>query len=331
MKAVVLVGGEGTRLRPLTYTVPKQMLQVAGKTVIERVLGHLSEHGVDQAVLSLGYKPDAFRAAYPDNRCGDVSVHYATEDAPLDTAGAIAFAAKEAGVDDATFVVVNGDVLTSFDISALIAFHRQRGAEATVALTPVEDPSRFGVVPVDDRGKVEAFIEKPPPGQAPTNMINAGMYVFEPSVLDRVPSGRRVSVEREVFPALVGAGTLYALGSDAPWLDMGTIEKYLDANISLALAEGWALDGSGVPGVAPGAAVVDSVIYEGAQVLPGALVERSVLLEGAIVHRGATVSDSVLGPHARARSGSVVSAFSAVGEGVEVSEGQVLEGARLPA
>lgn len=332
MKAVVLVGGEGTRLRPLTYSVPKQMLSVAGKTVIERVMGHLGAHGIDEAVLSLGYLPDAFLAAYPDGRCGAVKLRYATESSPLDTAGAIAFAAHEAGFTRATFVVVNGDVLTDFDISQLVAFHHDRGAEATVALTPVEDPSRFGVVPVDERGKVSAFIEKPPPGEAPTNMINAGIYVFEPSVLDLVPVGARVSVERQVFPALVEKGTLYALGSDVPWLDMGTVEKYVDANISLARAEGTLANGGApsYPGVDAGASVTDSVLSEGVKVGAGAQVARSVLMAGSSVGPGAVVLDSVLGPGAAVGEKAVVESFSVLGHGWAVEPGEVLKGARLP-
>lgn len=336
MKAVVLVGGEGTRLRPLTYTVPKQMLRVAGVTVIERVLRHLAHHGVDEAVLSLGYKPDAFLAAYPDGRCGDVKLHYAVEASPLDTAGAIAFAAYEAGITDETFIVVNGDVLTDFDVSGLVAFHFDRQAEGTVALTPVEDPSRFGVVPVDGRGKVEAFIEKPPPGTAPTNMINAGIYVFQPSVLERVEPGRRVSVEREVFPAMVADGGLYALGSGAPWLDMGTVEKYIDANISLARAEGslnrYRLDGAaGAGGPAERPAVADSFCEEDVSVGPGAVVTGSVLLAGSCVRPGATVENSVLGPGAVVGEGASVRAFSALGAGWQVPAGEALSGARLPA
>ncbi len=157
---------------------------------------------------------------------------YAVEPTPLDTAGAIRFAARHAGIDE-TFVVVNGDVLTDADLSALVAFHRLREAEATIGLTPVDDPSAFGVVPTDDDGRVEAFIEKPPRDEAPTNLINAGTYVFEPSVLDRIPEGRRVSIERETFPALVKARTLFALGSDAYWLDTGTPDAYLRAHRDL--------------------------------------------------------------------------------------------------
>ena len=206
MRAVVLVGGEGTRLRPLTLTAPKQMLPIVEQAMVERVLGHLASHGIDEAVLSLGYRPDAFSDAYPDGVIAGVRSTYAVEPTPLDTAGAIRFAADFGGIDD-TFVVLNGDVLTDFDISGLVEFHRSHGAEGTIGLTPVDDPSSFGVVPTDADGKVTAFIEKPPRDEAPTNFINAGIYVLEPSVLDRIAPDVRVSIERETFPAMVAAGT----------------------------------------------------------------------------------------------------------------------------
>ncbi len=161
MRAVVLVGGEGTRLRPLTLTTPKQMLPVVEQPMIERVVGHLADHGIEEAVLSLGYRPDAFITAYPSGTIAGVRLTYAVEPSPLDTAGAIRFAARYADMDE-TFVVVNGDVLTDSDLSALVDFHRQRSADATIGLTPVDDPSSFGVVPTDEDGRVQAFIEKPP-------------------------------------------------------------------------------------------------------------------------------------------------------------------------
>ncbi len=164
MRAVVLVGGFGTRLRPLTTTIPKQMLPIVDRPMIERVLAKLAEHGVDDAILSLGYRPDAFIEAYPDDVCAGVRLHYAVEGEPLDTAGAVRFAADEGGVDS-TFIVVNGDVLTDLDIAGLWNLHRERKAECTIALTPVDDPSRYGVVSSDERGLVEAFIEKPPAGR----------------------------------------------------------------------------------------------------------------------------------------------------------------------
>lgn len=325
MKAVVLVGGEGTRLRPLTFSTPKQMLPVAGRTVIERVVEHLAGHGVEEVVLSLGYRPDAFLAAFPDGRCGGVKLHYAVESSPLDTGGAIAFAAREAGITGETFVVVNGDVLTEIDITALVEFHREREAEGTIALTPVEDPSRFGVVPVDASGRVEAFIEKPAPSEAPTNMINAGIYVLEPSFLERVPKGRRVSVEREVFPALVKDRRLYALGSEVLWTDMGTPEKYLEANLAWARTEGALVNGAH-----PGATVADSVVYPDACIEEGANVREAVVLNGAHVRSKATVRRSVLGRNVRVGFGAVVDALSVLGDGWEVAAGEILSGARLP-
>ena len=329
VKAVVLVGGEGTRLRPLTFSTPKQMLPVAGRPVIERVVEHLAGHGVDEVVLSLGYRPDAFLAAYPDGRCGDVKLHYAVESFPLDTAGAIGFAAREAGIGDETFVVVNGDVLTDIDLTALIEFHRERGGEGTIALTPVDDPSRFGVVPVDSNGRVEAFIEKPPAAEAPTNMINAGIYVLEPSFLERVPGGRRVSVEREVFPLLVEARTLYALGSDALWTDMGTPAKYLEANLSWAQRERRLADGEHAGH--PGATIANSVLHDDVRIEEGAEVHDAVVLEGGYVRSGAVVRSSVLGRNVVVGLGAVVEALSVLGDGWVVAAGDVLSGARLPA
>ncbi|MGP8149637.1 MAG: NDP-sugar synthase, partial [Acidimicrobiales bacterium] len=232
MDAVVLVGGEGTRLRPLTYEIPKQMLPVVGRPMIAHVVEWLAGHGVDRAVLSLGYRADAFVEAFPTNQLSGVALEYIVEPEPLDTAGAIRFAADKAGVSG-TFLVLNGDVLTEFDASALVEFHVARSAEASIALTPVADPSNFGVVPTDEAGRVIAFIEKPPLGEAPTNLINAGIYVLETSVLDRIPSGRRVSIERETFPELVSSGRLYALASDAYWLDTGRPHQYLQAQLDI--------------------------------------------------------------------------------------------------
>jgi mannose-1-phosphate guanylyltransferase len=312
VKAVVLVGGKGTRLRPLTLETPKQMLPVGNRPMIEHVVGHLAGHGIDDVVLSLGFAPDAFLDAYPDGTVAGVRVRYAVEDTPLDTAGAIAFAAGRAGVDG-TFVVVNGDVLTDLDVGALVAFHRSHPARATIHLTPVEDPSRFGVVPTDGDGRVEAFIEKPTPGQAPTNLINAGTYVLEASVLDRIPAGRPVSIERETFPALVGDGTLYAMASPARWLDAGTPATYLEANLRFAGATHPAAR------VSPAATVTASVVGPGATVGPDAAVTGSVLLAGASVGAGADV-----GP------GATVRALSVLGDRVSVPAGAVVTAARVP-
>src|SRR5690606_16283383 len=159
VKAVVLVGGFGTRLRPLTLNTPKQMLPVANRLMIERVVEHLGQHGVTTAILALGYRPEPFIDAYPDARCAGVDLHYAVEPQPLARAGALRFAATAGGIDE-RFLVVNGDVLTDLDVTALVAFHDSAGAEGTIALHRVTDPSAYGVVPTDPDGRVQAFIEK---------------------------------------------------------------------------------------------------------------------------------------------------------------------------
>ncbi|HUY22222.1 MAG TPA: NDP-sugar synthase [Acidimicrobiales bacterium] len=358
MKAVVLLGGEGTRLRPLTYTTPKQLLPVAEVPMLERVLAHLARHGVDEAVLSLGYQPDAFLAAYPNGEAAGVHLVYAVEPEPLDTAGAVAFAARHAGIDE-TFIVVNGDVLTDVDTSALVAFHRSHGAAATIQLTAVPDPSRFGVVPTDEDGRVLEFVEKPDPGTAPTNLINAGTYVLEPEVIERIPAGRRVSVERETFPALASEGAVYALASEAYWLDTGTPVAYLQANADLldgtrpgvpapgareVTAGVWVLDDPEVAGevrgpslvgdgatVQAGATVDGSVIGAGSVVEAGAHVEGSVLLPGARVEAGARVTGSILGRHCAVGRDCELTPVTVIGDGMMVAAGTQLDDARVPA
>jgi mannose-1-phosphate guanylyltransferase len=327
VKAVVLVGGQGTRLRPLTYTTPKQMLPVAGRPMIERVLAQMSEHGIDEAVLSLGYRPDAFMAAYPDESCGGVHLVYAVEPEPLDTAGAVAFAARQGGIDE-QFVVVNGDVLTGMDLSALIAFHRDRGATATISLTTVDDPSRYGVVATDDRGRVVAFVEKPAAAQAPSNHINAGTYVLEPDVLDLIPPGRRVSIERETFPALVGKGTLYALVSDSDWVDAGTPATYLAVNLTTAAQEQDGIDVTS--SIDPGASVRDAVIGPGVVVGSGAVIEGSVVHARARIGRHTVIRDSIIGEDALIGEGATVEGLTVIGAGTEVTPGARLCGARVP-
>ena len=331
MRAVVLVGGFGTRLRPLTHHRPKQMLPIVNRPMIEHVVGHLANYGVDDVVLSLGYRPDAFSAAYPDGRCAGATLHYAIEPEPLDTAGAIRFAALDAGIDE-RFLVLNGDVLTDLDIGAFLAFHESRGAEATIALHRVDDPSRYGVVPTDGEGRVVQFVEKPPRGEAPTDLINAGTYVFEPAVVDRIPAGRRVSVERETFPALVADRSLYALDDGCYWIDTGTPCEYVQAQIDLV--DG--VRGAPVEGihrsadVSADASVKRAVVGAGAVIAAGARVEAAVLLAGAGVEADAVVDGSVIGERAVVGAGAHVTGGSVVGDGHVVGRGERLDGVRVP-
>jgi len=331
----VLAGGEGTRLRPLTYTTPKPLLPIANRPFLEHQLAWLAGHGVDEVVLSLGYRPDAFAGRFPDGVFypgtprtpgAGVRLRYAVEPEPLGTAGAIRFAAS--GLEGGRLIVCNGDILTDLDLSALVRFHTERGAEATIALTRVEDPSAFGVVPTDEDGRVLGFVEKPAPGAAPTDWVNAGTYVLEASVLDAIPDGRAVSIERETFPGLLEQGrSLYAMPSPAYWLDIGTPAKYLQANADLLA--GRTMLAAPDSDVDPAADVTGSVVGARAEVGKGARVLRSVLLEGARVGPGAEVADSIIGAGASVGDGAVVKDLSIVGPGAEVAAGARLAGARL--
>ncbi len=323
MRAVLLVGGHGTRLRPLTNHIPKALLPVGGVPMLELMVSHLAAHGVDEVVLSMGFLPDAFADAYPDGTCAGVGLSYAVEPEPLDTAGAIAFAAAHAGISpgDGAFIVQNGDVLTDLDVGALVAAHlRTReayGAEGTVALTAVDDSSRYGVVPTDGDGRVLGFVEKPAPGEAPTNLVNAGTYVLEPSVLERIAPGIRVSVERQVFPAMAAEGRLFAVASDAAWVDTGTPATYLEANLA-------AVSGAGASGES------GSMVDPTASVAAGASVVGSVVMAGAVIGENAVVEDSIVGPGARVGESARVVGLSVLGTGAVVAAGEHLDGGRRP-
>jgi mannose-1-phosphate guanylyltransferase len=264
--------------------------------IIERLIANLARGGVTEVTLALGFKPEPFVQAFPDGHCAGVALRYAVEPEPLDTAGAIRFAAEAAGIDD-TFVVANGDVLTDLDVGELVRFHRERGAEATIALIGVPDPSAFGVVAIDAEQRVERFVEKPAPGTAPSNLINAGTYVLEPSVLQRIPTGQKVSIERSTFPAVVADGGLYAMATDDYWLDTGRPEFYLQANLDIVAGRrrhDRCVAVHADAQVADDATLTDSIVAAHATVGAGASLVRSVVLSGAVVGAGAVVTDSVV-------------------------------------
>ena len=338
--AIVLAGGLGTRLRPLTEQRPKQMLPIVDRPMIEHVVAKLAAEGVADVVLSLGYRPDAFGAAYPSGRCGGAGLRYATEPEPLGTAGGILFAARRAATGNGeavgsdpfaeTFWALNGDVLTDVPLSELLALHRARGAEATILTIPMADASRYGLVESDDSGRVSRFVEKPASGAATSGWINAGVYVLEPSVLARIPRGRPVSMEREIFPAVAADGSLYALRSEAYWIDAGTPASYLQANIDLISGRRAITLGALSPQatVSPGAEVVGSVVMERATLEAGARLDGSVVLPGARIGAGAVVADSVVGYDAVVGPGARLAGFMLLGDGVTVAAGESLQGGR---
>jgi mannose-1-phosphate guanylyltransferase len=316
VQAIVLVGGEGTRLRPLTETVPKPALTLVDRPFLAYMIEWLAVHGVTEVVLACGFLPDVLREALAgeEERAG-VSITYVVEPERRGTAGAIRFAADELGdrLDD-RFLALNGDVLTDLDLTALLGEHVQRRARATIALHQVEDSSAYGLVRSGPGGEVLDFSEKT--GEAVPGEVNAGMYVLERSVLDLIPSGEEVSIERDVFPRLVGEG-LHGLRLDGYWMDIGTPERYLQASWDI-------LEGRVETQVEPSAPGL--LIAPGAEVASDATVgPRAVLGPGCRVEPGAEVSESILfggcavGEEARVR-GSILAA------GVEVLPGATLEG-----
>lgn len=301
MHAVVLVGGFGTRLRPLTHTIPKPLLPVGQRPMLEHLLERLARGGVTDAVLALGFKPDPFLAAFPGDECAGVRLSYAVEDSPLDTAGAIGFAARRAGVDS-TFIVANGDVMTGLDVASLVAFHRHSGAEATISLTPVDDPSQFGIVEIDEGGRVLRFVEKPAPGVTNSNFASAGTYVMEPSSLARMPGDAKLSIERVVFPAMVAEGVLFAMATNDEWIDAGRPDTYFEANMRTVRHGEAAI--SPAASVGADTVVTDSVVGAGVRIGVGASVRRCVLLPGCVVGDDAIVTDSLV--MGRVEDGAVV-------------------------
>ncbi|HXV05630.1 MAG TPA: NDP-sugar synthase [Solirubrobacterales bacterium] len=312
MQAIVLVGGEGTRLRPLTETVPKPALTLVDRPFLAYMIEWLAAHGVDEVVLACGFLPEVLREALAgeEERTG-ARIRYVAEPEPLGTAGAIRFAADQLGDElEDRFLALNGDVLTDLDLTALLGFHRERGARATIGLHPVEDSSAYGLVRCGPGGEVLEFTEKT--GEAVPGEINAGMYVLERSVLDLVPPGENVSIERDVFPRLVGDG-LHGVRLDGYWMDIGTPERYLQASWDI-------LEGrveTRVRPTAPGLLVGEGAeIAAGARVGPRAVigpgcrlaadceVRESVLLEGCAIGGGASVSGSILAPGAEVAAGA---------------------------
>ena len=308
MKAFILAGGEGTRLRPLTYTTPKSLLPICNRPFLEHQLRLMRSHGIDEALLLTGYLADAF-GPFVERMAGEgIRLEVVREAEPLGTAGAVRNVLDRM---DGTTIVFNGDVLTDLDLGALIGTHQAARAVATLTLTPVEDASAYGLVPLDEAGRVKGFVEKPPPDVAKKGgLINAGTYVLEPSVFDDVPAGEMWSFERQVFPSLVERGEpVYGFPSDAYWLDIGTPERYLQAHWDVLAGRAKTAEPVGERRgellLDEGARAADGIIGPavlglGAAIEPGAVAERVILLEGAVVESGAAVRDAIVGPGGRA-------------------------------
>lgn len=336
MQAVVLVGGEGTRLRPLTYVTPKPMIPVMNVPFLERTLLRLKGAGIADVILPAGYMPEAITDYFGDGSRLGIRMTYVIEETPLGTAGAVKNVERYI---DGPFFVLNGDVLTSLDLKAMLALHRDRGGMGVLHLIRVEDPSAFGCVVHDDFGRITAFVEKPPRDQAPTNEINAGTYLLDPAILDFIPVGRPVSIERETFPAVIaGARPLYAYTTDDYWIDLGRPEHYRDSHrhifdgrmpLGIELTE-QGIGGAGAATYGPGNVVGPAMIGQGTHIAAGAQVGPYVVLgDDCTIDEGAVVVDSILwdnvhvGRDARV-DGAILASRCSVGQGATISSGAVV-------
>jgi len=353
MQAVILAGGEGTRLRPLTSTVPKPVVPLVDRPFIAFMLEWLRGHGVDDVVISCGFMASGVHNVLGDGSAYGMRLRYVEEPKPLGTGGAVKFAEE---LLDERFLMLNGDVLTDIDLTAQIAQHERTGARATLALVPVEDPSAYGLVRRNGDASVSEFLEKPSPDQIDTNLVNAGAYVLHRDVLADVPRGEHVSIEREVFPTLVGDG-LYGYEASGYWLDIGTPERYLQATYDildgvvktsvaealdaarLAVAEGAELHGRVVgpavvgerARVADGALVTGrSVLGRGVEIAEGAHVDGSVILDGAVIGPHAQLTHCIVGPGVRVGAHCRLGEGAVLGECVTLGDdNQLAAGARL--
>jgi mannose-1-phosphate guanylyltransferase len=364
MQALILAGGEGTRLRPLTSTIPKPAVPLVQRPFISYMLEWLRSHGVDEAILSCGFMADGVRRVLGDGSGLGIRLRYVEEPRPLGTGGALKFAQD---LLQDRFLMLNGDVLTDIDLSAQLRQHEQTGARITLGLIGVEDPSAYGLVRRDEDGSVTEFLEKPSPDEIDTNLISLGAYVIEREVLDSMPpAGTKLSIERDVFPELVGDG-LYGFEASGYWLDIGTPERYLQATYDIlegevrtevgrevARAGGVLLEGdsTAVAGSVHGPALIGpgcvvaadatvggrTVLGPGATVEAGAHINSSVLLAGCSVGRGTRLSESILGPgvrigeRCRIDHGVVLGKDVTVGAGNTLTAGmRIFPGVELPA
>lgn len=350
MKAVALVGGQGTRLRPLTFRTPKPLLPLVNRPLLEFVVERCNRNGISDLVLSTNYLPELFKVALGDSLF-DVSIQYIHEVDALGTAGGVKNCQDAI---DGTFFVFNGDVLTGLNLTEMLDYHRSKKAAVTLYLTPVEDPRAYGVVPLDGEGRVQAFIEKPSLEEAPTNMINGGVYIIEPEVLSEIPADEPYSFERQLFPDLVAGGApVYGFESSAYWLDIGTPEKYLQAHLDILTGEFQA----DIPGeeIAPGIWVGDGVVIddhaevagpvvigggtniaEGARLVgpasigadcaiaSGTMITRSALAGGVSIGESCEIEDSLLGEAASVDSECTIAELAVVGPGASIARGNEL-------
>jgi mannose-1-phosphate guanylyltransferase len=333
---VVLVGGQGTRLRPLTLSAPKPMLPTAGLPFLTHLLSRIADAGIEHVVLGTSYKAGVFESEFGDGSKLGLQIDYVVEDEPLGTGGGIANVSEKLRHD--TALVFNGDVLSGADLRALLDCHENNGADVTLHLVRVGDPRAFGCVPTDSEGVVTAFLEKTQ--DPPTDQINAGCYVFKREVIDRIPKGRALSVEREVFPGLLSDGLrLCGYVDSSYWRDMGTPDDFVrgSADLVRGIAPSPALGGQrgemlvhDGAAVAPGALLIGgTVVGRGAEIGAGARLDGAVIFDGAQIGAGAVIERSIIGFGARIGPRALIR-DGVIGDGADIgARCELLRGARV--
>ncbi|HEY41781.1 MAG TPA: NDP-sugar synthase [Dehalococcoidia bacterium] len=336
MQAVILVGGQATRLRPLATNTPKAMVPVLNRPFLEYVIRNLSRHDVREIVLAQHHLAGPIEEHLGDGSRFGVSIAYVVEDSPRGTAGA--FKNVEKHITD-TFIGMNGDIFNDLDITAMLRFHREKNATATIALTPVEDPTAYGLIETDTTGLVKRFLEKPSPSEVTTNMINAGTYVLEPEVLGQIPSDVQVSIERETFPLLVSSGKpVYAFSSSGYWMDMGTPDKYLQLHRDLLAGRStWYVPGTDAEvligegcSIDPSAEIIGPVmIDDNCTIDPYVRIVGPVVIgTGCVIGEGSDIEDSVIWHNVRLGS-RVKLESSVVADNCTLNDNSVIEGGVL--
>ncbi len=328
MDAIILVGGQGTRLRPLTNTRHKSLVPVCNQPAIEYLFAWLERSGIERTVLAIGQNNEDLAAAYGEGRPGPMRVTVVEERERLESGGAIRYAVQTAGVEG-RFIVLNGDVYLDFDLRGAVAEHEARQADLTLALYEVEDPSMYGVAVTDADGFVTGFVEKPPLGTSPGNLVNAGAWIFEPGLVAEIPPGA-VRVEETLFPSLVARRRrVYGHRFTGIWADIGTPARYLALNVALLAQRNELLHAPGAS-IDATARVTASSLGAGSRVEVGAVIERSILWENVTIGAGATVRESILADGVAVGEGAnlarvVAGSGATVAAGVRVPEGTAIE------
>ncbi len=346
MQAVVLVGGEGMRLRPLTLETPKPMVPIMNVPFLERTLLRLREAGITDVILPAGYLPEAITSHFGDGSRLGLTIRYVIEETPLGTAGALKNVAE---FITGPFFVLNGDVLTSLDLRTMMGVHERKGGMGVLHLIRVADPSAFGCVVHDSDERVTAFVEKPKREEAPTDEINAGTYLLDPAILDLIPAGRMVSIERETFPLVVaGSRPLYTLTTNDYWVDLGNPAAYLNAHRhifdgAMPMGIGHGSEGPGVAAVSSGTLVDPVFIGDGVRIAPdaivgpyavigdgcrigaGSVVRDALLWDDVTVEDGATIEGAIIASRVLVGSGAVVKPGSVIGHGSVIGRETVVE------